>query len=109
MAFLPFAATIGTALGTTATGGGMAIASTAATIAASAVTIASATRSQKGLSAVPKVDTSAIPEIQPEKTLLAEEKDKIKRGASNRKQTLLTGPQGLLDAAPVGKKYLLGE
>lgn len=50
----------------------------------------------------------AITSTTDQATLKEAEKKKLRTGQAVR-PTLLTGPQGLLEAAPVGRKTLLGE
>lgn len=63
-----------------------------------------------GSQKVPTVSSVTAPSIttsEDQKTIAEEEKKKIKQGQVNR-PTLLTGPQGLLEPAPVSRKTLLG-
>ena len=56
---------------------------------------------------VSSVPAPAITSSADDAKLKSEEEKKLRRGRSVR-QTLMTGPQGLLEPAPVSKKTLLG-
>jgi len=59
---------------------------------------------------VPSVSAPSAPAITTaadDAALKAEEEKKLRKGKTQR-QTLMTGPQGLLEPAPVSKKTLLG-
>lgn len=64
-----------------------------------------------GSQKVPQMSVPQAPSItstQDQNALAEAEKKKLKQGRVAR-QTLMTGPQGLLEPAPVSKKVLLGE
>lgn len=64
-----------------------------------------------GSQKVPKVEDVPAPSIltnADDNAIKDAEEKKLRKGRTSR-QTLLTGPQGLLEAAPVAKKTLLGE
>lgn len=120
MAFLPFAATVGgwvTGAGgvsslaagaagasAAATAGGIAIASTAASLTAAGLSVAQSAGAKKLLAPPPIKMIGALPEETVKKD---EEKRRLSRmGVKN---TLLTGPQGVLEPADVKRKILLGE
>ena len=112
-----FFATIGAAMGASAsTAVGVGITTTAA-VAASATSIAASAGafSKKPGSlltsptpSIPDVPAPKITDEQDRSEVVKEEKKKLRQGRAAR-TTLKTGPQGLLEAAPVGKKTLLGE
>lgn len=60
-----------------------------------------------GGSKVPSVQTVPAPKLD-DNEIKKQEASKIKKGRTSR-PTLMTGPQGLLEPAPVSKKTLLGE
>lgn len=61
---------------------------------------------------MPQISQPAAPVIPPpppkEEAVKEEEKKKLTKGREKR-STLLTGPRGILEPAPVGYKTLLGE
>jgi len=94
---------MGASAATAATVGGTAIAMTAASVGAS--------MAMSGGSKTPDVLMPKAPAIttsQDKDAIAAAEKKKLRQGASAR-TTLMTGPQGLLEPAPVSRKALLGE
>jgi hypothetical protein len=104
MAFIPFAATVGSWMGasaaTAAAVGGTAIASVAAAGGAAALSMQSGKNTPSY--------TAPVTDVQSQSKILDEEKKKLRKGKTSR-STLMTGPQGLLEAAPVSRKSLLGE
>ena len=61
-----------------------------------------------GSPSTPSVSYRSVPPPPSEPVVRKEETAKVRKGATGRK-TLLTGPRGLLEPAPVSKKTLLGE
>jgi len=64
-----------------------------------------------GSQKTPQISVPPTPPItkqSDQNAIIEEEKKKIRKGRTSR-QTLMTGPQGLLEPAPVSKKVLLGE
>lgn len=63
-----------------------------------------------GGSKVPQMQTIQAPDVskQAQADIAGDEKKKILKGRTSR-STLLTGPRGLTDPAPVQRKQLLGE
>lgn len=59
-----------------------------------------------GSSSTPSIQNVPAPSLD-QNTIVEEEKKKLRQGRTQR-QTLMTGPQGLLEPAPVSKKTLLG-
>jgi len=113
MAFIPFAATVGAALGGSATLGGLAIAGTAAYVGYSASQTSKQNKAYKEAAHEADVRNQAaisqVSQAQSDASSQAQAAITKKRAAMARSRTIYTNPLGIADEANVAKKTLLGE